>query len=354
MEAIANGSIPDGASLEWFAFAWGEPTVRPADGSAPRVVSAEELQSAGLMSACISALERRMARGWDMAEPARSAHAVGGGQLLVMPGWDAEILVVKLATIRPPAGPPSPDEAARARPRVQGIFVVIELPAMTPVMVVDAAALTALRTPAVSAVATKHLARPDASRLVVFGTGPQAAGHVEAMRSVRPIEQVGIVGRSPGSAERMAAELRDAGVDAAAVTATAVAEADVVCTCTTSRTPVFDGSLLPDVVHVNAVGSHEPGARELDDATFRGALAVVDSVEMALREAGDVIMAMESGALPGAGSVVPLAAVVETDGPAAPAAPPRPSARTVFKSVGTAGQDLVAGELLLKAMGAAG
>ena len=313
--------------------------VEGSPGGGLRFVSSEELASADLMAECISALEARLARGWDVTEPARSIHQVGDGQLLLMPGWDSSNLVVKINTVLR-------DGHAGDRPRVQGVLVVFELPAMTPVMAVDAAAVTALRTPAVSAVATKHLARPGASRLVVFGTGPQAVGHVEAMRLVREISSVGIVSRTPGPAERLAEELRRSGLDAAAVPSdavgNAVAEADIVCTCTTSRAPVFDGSLLSDGSHVNAVGSHEPTARELDDATLAGATVAVDSVEMALREAGDVVMALDSGALESAAELIPLAAVVRAEVSTAGAK------RTVFKAVGTAGQDLVTAELLSK------
>lgn len=295
------------------------------------------------MAGCIAALEKRLAEGWDVSEPARSIHRVGDGQLLLMPGWDADYLAVKINTLLP-AGYTSDG------PRVQGIVAVFELPGMAPVLVLDAAAFTALRTPAVSAVATKHLARRDASRLVVFGAGPQAAGHVEAIRLVRDVGSVGIVSRTAASAERLAAQLRRSGVDATAVAADAVVDADIVCTCTTSREPVFDGSLLPDGVHVSAVGSHEPDARELDDATFRGAMVAVDSVEMALREAGDVLMALESGALPSATDLVPLSAVVRSGTSAATATAGAEPRRTIFKSVGTAGQDLVTVELLLQLM----
>ncbi|MDA8312807.1 MAG: ornithine cyclodeaminase family protein [Actinomycetota bacterium] len=298
-------------------------------------MSADELQSPEVMARCISAIEERLARGWDVVEPARVVHRVGEGQLLLMPGWDRAALAVKVTSVLP-------DGVARDRPRLQGVLVVFELPEMTPVMLVDAAGVTALRTPAMSAVATKYLAAANASRLVVFGTGPQAVRHVEAMRLVRDIAWVGIVGRTPESAEPLAACLRASGVDAEAVSSDAVADTDLVCACTTSRTPIFDGSLLPARVHVNAVGSHEPSARELDAATFDGAMTVVDSVEMALREAGDVLAALESRALQSETTLVSLDAVVRGESPYAGAA------RTIFKSVGTAGQDLIAGELLLE------
>lgn len=298
-------------------------------------VSSEQLQAPDVMADCISALESQLAAGWEVSEPARTIHRVGDGQLLLMPAWHADHLAVKVSTILPKAH-------MFDRPRVQGIFVIFELPQMVPVMTVDAAGITALRTPAMSAVATKYLARPDASRLVVFGTGPQAVGHIVAMRVVREIGSVGIVGRTAGSAERLAADVRRLGIDATAVSAGAVADADLVCTCTTSATPVFDGSLLTEGAHVNAVGSHQPDVRELDDATFRGATVAVDNVEMALREAGDVIMALHAGALADPASLVPLSAIVRSEATVAGAT------RTIFKSVGTAGQDLVAGTLLLK------
>lgn len=307
----------------------------PGTASSLRLVSSEELDSPDLMSDCISAIENRLARGWDVTEPARSSHNIGNGQLLLMPGWDTACLAVKINTLLP-------DGDRSDHPRVQGLFVIFELPDMAPVLVVDAAGVTALRTPAVSGVATRYLARTDASRLVVFGTGPQAVRHIEAMRLVRDIDSVGIVSRTPESAQRLATELCRSGVDATAVTADAVADADIVCTCTTSRVPVFDGSLLRKGAHVNAIGSHEPTARELDDATFLGASIIVDSVDMALREAGDVIMALASGTLPGADDLMSLSSIVQSD------TSMTPCKRTIFKSVGTGGQDLVAGELLLR------
>ena len=126
----------------------------------------------------------------------------------------------------------------------------------------DGAALTALRTAAVSGLATRYLARAGARRLVIFGAGVQARSHLEAMRAVRPIEHVTVVSRTPGRAEALVEVARGLGVDAAVGGANDVAGADIVCTCTTSDVPVFDGGLLAPGVHVNAVGALQPdGAR---------------------------------------------------------------------------------------------
>jgi ornithine cyclodeaminase len=189
---------------------------------------------------------------------------------------------------------------------------------------VDGIALTNLRTAAVSALAVRHLAVVDARRLVVFGRGPQAHAHVRALRAVRPIEEVELLGR--GHDRAAAGEL--------------VAAADVVCCCTTAREPLFDGAVVADRATVVAIGAHEPDARETDDALAARATVVVESRSSALREAGDVILAVESGATTPE-RLVTLAGLVR--GEAEPAAG-RPR---LFKSTGMSWEDaVVAGALV--------
>ena len=152
-----------------------------------------------------------------------------------MPSATAAHAVVKLVTVG-------------GEPRIQGVCVVFDAATLAPVALVDGIALTNVRTPAVSALAVRALAAPDARRLLVFGRGPQAHGHVEAIRAVRPIEHVDMVGRDADGVDDL------------------VAAADVVCCATTAREPLFDGSLVADHATVVAIGSHEPDAREVDDA----------------------------------------------------------------------------------------
>lgn len=276
-------------------------------------VDAAELRRLVPMSAAVDALERTFAAG-DVEAPQRSHLAVGPGELLVMPAWGPEGVGVKLVTVNP-ANP------GAGRALVNGVYVLFDAESLEPALLIDGAAVTSLRTPAVSALATKHLAAPDASRLVVFGAGTQARGHVEAMRAVRGIESVVVVARS----EESARALGEPG------TPDDVAEADIVCTCTTSATPLFDGYRLRRGAHVNAVGAYKPHARELDDATIRRAAVFVEDRDAALAEAGDLVQPIESGVLD-RDSIRDLRHLLTQGAPDADV--------TVFKSVGLASEDL--------------
>jgi ornithine cyclodeaminase/alanine dehydrogenase-like protein (mu-crystallin family) len=257
-------------------------------------------------SQAADALESALLSGLDPESDApRAAVELRGGELLLMPSAAAAHPVVKLVTIG-------------GEPRIQGVCVVFDGATLAPAALVDGIALTNVRTAAVSALAVRRLAPPDARRLVVFGRGPQAHAHVNAMREVRPIERVDMLGRD-----------RDA-----ARTEELVAAADIVCCCTTAREPLFDGALVADHATVVAIGSHEPDARETDDALAARATVVVESRTSALREAGDVILALESGAT-APESLVTLAELVR--GNAEPAAG-RPR---LFKSTGMSWEDAV-------------
>jgi ornithine cyclodeaminase/alanine dehydrogenase-like protein (mu-crystallin family) len=267
--------------------------------AAPPLIDARVLP----VTEAADALEAALAGGLDPeAAPPRGAVPVGEGELLVMPAVAGAYAAVKLVTIGP------------HEPRVQGVCVLFDAATLAPLALLDGIALTNLRTPAVSALAVRRLAAEDARRLVIFGRGPQARAHAEAMRAVRPIEDVELLGRdAPG---------RDA----------LVAAADVICCCTTAREPLFDGDLVAAHACVVAIGSHELAARETDDRLAARATVVVESRESALREAGDVIAAIEAGAL-GAGELVTLAELVA--GAELPAGP------RLFKSTGMAWEDAV-------------
>jgi ornithine cyclodeaminase/alanine dehydrogenase-like protein (mu-crystallin family) len=251
------------------------------------------------------ALEAALRAGLDPeADPPRGVLKLGGGELLVMPSAAGGHAAVKLVTVG-------------GEPRVQGVCVVFDGASLAPVALIDGIALTNLRTPAVSALAVRRLAHPDARRLVVFGRGPQARAHAVALRAVGAFEHVEFVGREG------AANLDEL-----------VSCADVICCATTAREPLFDGGLVADHATVVAIGSHEPAARETDDVLARRATVVVESRASALREAGDVIAAIAAGAL-AEDELVTLSDVV--NGRATPA-PDRPR---LFKSTGMAWEDAV-------------
>jgi ornithine cyclodeaminase/alanine dehydrogenase-like protein (mu-crystallin family) len=248
------------------------------------------------------AIEAALLAGLDPeAQPPRSSLELGSGELLVMPSVVGGHAAVKLVTVG-------------GDPRIQGVCVVFDAATLAAVALVDGIALTNLRTPAVSACAVRRLAAANANaRLLVFGRGPQAQAHVDAMRAVRPIEHVDMVGRDHGDIGDL------------------VAAADIVCCCTTAREPLFDGALVADHATVVAIGSHEPDAREVDDALVARATVVVESRSSALREAGDVIAAVRSGAL-AEDELVTLAELVRD-------AVPVPDGPRLFKSTGMAWED---------------
>ena len=275
------------------------------------VIGADEVERRLGVARATDALETALLAGLDPeADPPRGAVEIDGGQLLVMPSGAADHPVVKLVTIG-------------GDPRIQGVCVVFDGATLAPAAVVDGIAVTNVRTPAVSALAVQRLAAPDSRRLVVFGRGPQAHAHAEALSAIRPIERVDMVGRDSGDADEL------------------VSAADIVCCCTTAREPLFDGGLVADHATVVAIGSHEPDARETDDALATRVTIVVESRTSALREAGDVILAIDSGATTADG-LVTLAELVR--GEAEPAAG-RPR---LFKSTGMSWEDAVVASALME------
>ncbi|MEV7520977.1 NAD(P)-dependent oxidoreductase [Streptomyces sp. NPDC091371] len=275
--------------------------------------------------------------------PQRSALAVpGGGELLLMPAASASYAGVKIAGV-------APGNPARGLPRITGSYLLLDGPTLRPLALLDGAALTALRTPAVSALALRHLApagRP--LRLVIFGSGPQAYGHLEAVLAVRELAEVVVVARNPERAERLAAHARTLAPAARTGTAKDVADADLVVCCTTAREPLFDGSLVAPGATVVAVGSHEPTARETDTALVRRAAVYVESRAAALREAGDLLVPEAEGAI-GPGHITGTLAdlVAGRMPPGGPRSCPQ-----LFKSVGMAWEDLAVAVALFEAAGA--
>lgn len=282
----------------------------------------------------VQALEDALRGGLDPeTTPPRPVVDVPAGQLLLMPAFWGAYAGVKIATV-------APDNPRRGLPRIQAVHLLLDAATLSPVATMDGTALTSLRTPAVSALAVRRLASPDARSLVVFGSGPQAWGHVAALREERPVDRVTVVARDPGGAARLAERCAAEGLTARSHPASdpawhrAVEEADLIACCTTARTPLFPGRLVRDGAVVVAVGSHEPGARELDDDLVARAVVVVEARSAALTEAGDLVVPIRDGRITAdhlAGNLADLVA-----GRVDPGSGPR-----VFKSVGMAWQDLV-------------
>ncbi|MEU8620571.1 ornithine cyclodeaminase family protein [Streptomyces sp. NPDC048623] len=262
--------------------------------------------------------------------PPRTAVPVPAGELLLMPAASASWAGVKITGV----APGNPDLGL---PRITGSYLLLDGPTLRPVAVLDGAALTALRTPAVSALAIRHLVPPGRPlRLLLFGSGPQAYGHLAAVLAEHEVTEAVVVARDQDRAALLAAHAHDLGVPKARTgTAADVPDADLVVCCTTARTPLFDGRLVAPGATVVAVGSHEPDARETDTALVRRSAVYVESRAAAAREAGDLLIPQAEGAI-GSGHVSGTLAELVTGR----AAPPAEDAPRLFKSVGMAWEDL--------------
>lgn len=282
----------------------------------------------------VDALEAALMSGFDPEQDApRSRLATDAGELLLMPSTLGELSGVKLLSL-------TGDNPQRGLPVVQGAYLLFEAPGQRPVALLDGAALTDVRTAAVSALAVRHLLPGPAGRplrLVVIGAGPQARAHVETMRALHELASVTLVGRDPERVTTLADE-----VGAGVGDVSSVAEADVVCCCTSATTPLFDGDLVRDDAVVVAIGSHHPDARETDDALVRRAVVVVESRRSALAEAGDVVLPLSAGVIDES-DLVTLSDVV-TSAATLPSGRPR-----LFKGTGMSWQDLVVAAAELRA-----
>jgi ornithine cyclodeaminase/alanine dehydrogenase-like protein (mu-crystallin family) len=303
-----------------------------------RVVDAERLRVGLSITAAIDALEDGFREeDPDATAPVRSTLETTSGSLLVMPARGARGVGVKLVTL-------SPANPARGMPFVHAAYVLFDPATQAPEALFDGAALTALRTGAVSGLATRHLANPTAERLVLFGAGVQAAAHLEAMAAVRPLRSVVVVSRNPARARELAMQARTLGLDGSVGSPEAVADADIVCTCTTATTPLFEGHRLGDGAHVNAIGAYLPDTREVDTDTVRRARVAVETRAVAFAEAGDLLIPIAEGIVTADHVLADLREIVK-----GAVVRSGPTDITLFTSVGMAFEDLVVARAALEA-----
>jgi ornithine cyclodeaminase/alanine dehydrogenase-like protein (mu-crystallin family) len=240
-----------------------------------------------------------------------------------------------------------PENFAKGRQSHQGLVVLFEPENGVPVCVVHAGEVTAIRTAAASAVATDALARPEAQRLALLGYGEQAATHARAVSKVRPLEAITVWGRSPDRAaafaEAMSAEL-GLPVTAAGDAASAVADADIVCTVSAAKEPILHGAWLKPGAHVNVVGSSYAGPVEVDHDLVARSRFIADSREGVLAQGAEFLAAKAAGLIDDSHVVGEIGQVLagQIEG--------RQSAEqiTVYKSLGHVVQDLASAWALYK------
>ncbi|MFU8876229.1 ornithine cyclodeaminase family protein [Micromonospora sp. SL4-19] len=312
--------------------------------TAPLILGGDAVRAACSPVEAVEAITAALVGGLDPAEDLpRHAVPLRAGEFLLMPSEGARSgrhVGIKVATV-------APGNPTRGLPRIQASYLLFDAETLTLVAVLDGTALTTLRTPAVSvaAVRPRLLAASGPLTVAVFGAGPQAHGHVETLAAaLTPHRQITSVTHLVRNISRATTD----GADVVAVDGVQADDvlraADVIVCATSARAPLFDAGQVRDTAVVIAVGSHEPDAREVPGALCGRATVVVEDVATALREAGDVCLAIKEGALQ-ARDLLPMREVVTGQTRPAPGRP------LLFKSVGMSWQDLAVAEAVLSKVG---
>ncbi|KQP22582.1 ornithine cyclodeaminase family protein [Pseudorhodoferax sp. Leaf267] len=287
----------------------------------------------------IEALRAMFATGCQV--PLRHTHQVEGFTSLIMPAWTARHYGVKVINI-------APGNAARGLPGLHASYLLHDAATGVPLALLDGDEITARRTVGASALAASHLAREDASHLLVVGAGRLARWLPAAFAAVRPITHVSVWARAPQQAQALAAQLQADGFEAepAGDLAAACAQADIVSCATLATAPVVHGAWLRPGSHLDLIGSFSPAMRETDDACFVDASLYVDTPE-ALQKSGDLLGPLSRGIFKPEDLRGTLESLVRGSSTGRRSA----SERTVFKAVGTALEDLAAAVAVVEAAG---
>ncbi|HEY2496224.1 MAG TPA: ornithine cyclodeaminase family protein [Candidatus Angelobacter sp.] len=298
------------------------------------ILSEDQVRQATNADQVIHAVRAAFTRGFATVHmPVRTVLELDGAVLLVMPCYDSGLHAagVKLVSVSAKAG-------------VNAVYELLDPATGISIARMEANYLTDLRTAATSAVATDLLARDDAQTLGIFGSGRQAAAHFGVLPKVRQFHRFLLCGSGHSETGAFCAKMKkDHQLAIEIVDAETLArESDVICTCTTAHSPLFDGRWIKAGAHLNLVGAFQPDAREVDDITVKRARVVVDTYEGALQEAGDLLIPIKCGQIDRAHIVADLHEV------AAGKKPGRTHREeiTLFKSVGCALEDLVMAQLI--------
>ena len=327
------------------------PCPRPASERHMQIIDAAAVDLALSYPALVDTLASAFRQG--AVQPVRHHHTIerpdgAASTLLLMPAWqdfhaagtsEGGYAGVKIVTV-------APDNNLRGKPAVTGVYLLMDGKTGEPLALIDGQRLTLWRTAAASALAGKYLAREDAAHLLLIGAGALAPYLARAHAAVRPIRKVSIWNRSPERAQALAEELAGEAFRTEVVNRAedAAREADIVTCITLSQTPVVCGDWLKPGAHVDLVGAFRPNAREADDAAVKRSRVYVDTRRGALKEAGDIVMPIAAGVLKEGDVQGDLFELCRGQ------ARGRQSADeiTLFKSVGTAIEDLAAAMLVWK------
>ncbi|MBC7263206.1 MAG: hypothetical protein H5T64_02480 [Chloroflexi bacterium] len=313
-----------------------------------RVLTQADVKQAISMPQAIEAVKRAFAQlsAGRANVPLRTQLAVPkhNGVAIFMPAYleETDSMAVKIVSV-------FPGNVDMGLPTIHALVIVVDTATGQPIAAMDATYLTALRTGAASGVATDLLARRDASRVAIFGTGTQGRTQLQGVCEVRDITRVWVYDRVRHRAEQYAAEMKCRGgripadIIVADSPAEAVAEADIICTATTSTTPVFSDAHLKPGVHINGIGSYNPQMQEVDEATVARAKIVVDSRLACLAETGDLVIPISKGLISEKDVHAELGEIILGWKPGRE----KEDEVTFFKSVGNAVQDVAVAQVAL-------
>jgi len=299
-----------------------------------RLYSEEQIRDAINMDDVIRAIREAFARGFATLDmPVRTTLQMDHAILLLMPCYDSVLPAagVKLVSVSEKAG-------------VCAVYELLDPQTGITLARMEAKYLTDVRTAAASAVATDLLARKDAQTLGIFGSGRQAIAHLAALPRVRNFKRFLVCNSGRSDLAAFCGKMKnDLGLNVEPANSETVArESDVICTCTTSPTPLFDGDWLRPGTHLNLVGAFQPDTREVDGIAVKRAYVIVDTYEGALQEAGDLLIPMKNGTIDRSHIAADLHEIVSGKKPARTNA----ESITLFKSLGCAVEDLVTADLI--------
>lgn len=297
-----------------------------------KVLSLSEVKQSITMSEAIEAMERAFIQlaQHEATLPLRTAIPVGhNGLTLSMPAYlsQEKILGLKIVSV-------FPDNVQHHKPSINGSILLLDATTGEPLILMDAGYLTALRTGAISGLATKYFSRDLPSTVTIVGAGVQAVTQLEAVAAVRQIERVFVWSRHLESARKFVKEMRGTyDIQVCEQLAPALKKSDIICTATASTEPLVHLQDLQPHAHINAIGSHHPSMQEISGDVLQKAVIIVDQIEAAMKEAGEIINAVEQ-------QKIKKESLIELGSWLLKKAPHTQEQLTVFKSVGLAIQDL--------------
>lgn len=308
------------------------------------IIDAAQVRQLLPMVACIDVMARALTaltRG-EAQNPLRTMMWLPDqhGLLVTMPASMGDAMGVKVISVMPGNHGTEYDSH-------MGAVLLFEAAYGRPLALIDASEITAIRTAAVSGVATRLLAQENAGDLAILGTGVQADSHLEAMVAVRPIQRVRVWSRNSANRAQFAARAKaryGVTVDLVDSAAAAVRGADIICTATSAAEPVLKGEWLSAGAHLNVVGASTPKAREVDSAAMRRSRLFVDRRESTLSEAGDFLIPKQEGVIEDDHILAELGEVLLGQKPGRTA----PDEITLFKSLGLAVEDLASAQYIYR------